>query len=75
VLHRDAGRVALKQFERLSELTVPLIGSTITPSLYFCRSFLQPESQDFFRALAVTMTVSCLRRCFWLTWTQRSANT
>src|SRR5260370_1157234 len=72
VLHRDAGQGRLVAIQSaLRELTVPLIGSTVTPIV----RFLPPLSTtgvtgSFFRALAVTMTVALLTSLLLaLTWT------
>ncbi len=60
VLHRDAGQGRLEAVRSaLRELTVPLIGSTITPIVVFLPLiFTTGVTGSFFRALAVTMTVS-----------------
>jgi CzcA family heavy metal efflux pump len=62
VLHRDAGQSRLEAIRSaLSELTVPLIGSTITPIVVFLPLISTTGvTGTFFRALAVTMTVSLL---------------
>ncbi|OLC98746.1 MAG: acriflavin resistance protein [Acidobacteria bacterium 13_1_40CM_4_58_4] len=61
VLHRDAGQGRLEAIRSaLKEMTVPLIGSTVTPIVVFL----------FFRALAITMTVSLFTSLLLaLTWT------
>ena len=60
VLHRDAGQSRLRATQSaLRELTVPLIGSTITPIVVFVPLIsITGVTGSFFRALAVTMTVS-----------------
>ena len=60
VLHRDAGQSRFEAIRSaLSELTVPLIGSTITPIVVFLPLIsITGVTGTFFRALAVTMTVS-----------------
>ncbi len=62
VLHRDAGqgrRQAIRS--ALKEITVPLIGSTITPVVVFIPLIvITGVTGVFFRALAVTMTASLL---------------
>lgn len=60
VLHRDAGQNRFQAIESaLRELTVPLIGSTITPMVVFLPLIsITGVTGSFFRALAVTMTVS-----------------
>jgi multidrug efflux pump subunit AcrB len=60
VLHRDAGQSRFQAIQSaLKELTVPLIGSTITPIVVFLPLIsITGVTGTFFRALAVTMTVS-----------------
>jgi multidrug efflux pump subunit AcrB len=60
VLHRDAGQSRFAAIRSaLQELTVPLIGSTITPIVVFLPLIsITGVTGSFFRALAVTMTVS-----------------
>jgi CzcA family heavy metal efflux pump len=60
VLHRDAGEGRLQAIRSaLSEMTIPLIGSTITPIVVFLPLIsITGVTGAFFRALAVTMTVS-----------------
>jgi CzcA family heavy metal efflux pump len=60
VLHRDAGQGRLEAIQSaLKEMTVPLIGSTITPIVVFLPLIsITGVTGTFFRALAVTMTVS-----------------
>jgi multidrug efflux pump subunit AcrB len=62
VLHRDAGQRRLQAIQSaLHELTVPLIGSTITPIVVFLPLIsITGVTGSFFRALAITMTVSLL---------------
>jgi len=62
VLHRDAGQGRLEAIRSaLKEITVPLIGSTITPVVVFIPLIvITGVTGVFFRALAVTMTVSLL---------------
>jgi CzcA family heavy metal efflux pump len=62
VLHRDAGQNRFQAIQNaLRELTVPLIGSTITPIVVFLPLIsITGVTGSFFRALAVTMTVSLL---------------
>ena len=62
VLHRDAGQSRFEAIRSaLRELTVPLIGSTITPIVVFLPLISTTGvTGSFFRALAVTMTVSLL---------------
>lgn len=72
VVHRDLGQdrfVAIRS--ALRELTVPLLGSTITPIVVFVPLIaMTGVNGAFFRALAVTMTVSLLTSLLLaLTWT------
>ena len=62
VLHRDAGQSRFEAIRSaLSELTVPLIGSTITPIVVFLPLISTTGvTGTFFRALAITMTVALL---------------
>jgi multidrug efflux pump subunit AcrB len=62
VLHRDAGESRYQAIHSaLREITVPLIGSTITPIVVFLPLiFTTGVTGSFFRALAITMTVSLL---------------
>jgi multidrug efflux pump subunit AcrB len=72
VLHRDAGQGRLEALRSaLKEITVPLIGSTITPVVVFIPLVvITGVTGVFFRALAVTMTVSLLTSlALALTWT------
>jgi CzcA family heavy metal efflux pump len=72
VLHRDHGepradaaRLALK------EISVPIVGSTITPVVVFLPLIsVTGVTGSFFRALAITMTIALLTSLFLaLTWT------
>src|SRR6266849_3391034 len=60
VLHRDAGQHRFQAIQSaLRELTIPLIGSTITPIVVFLPLVsMTGVTGSFFRALAITMTVS-----------------
>ncbi len=72
VLHRDAGQGRLQAIRNaLSEITVPLVGSTITPIVVFLPLIsIAGVTGTFFRALAVTMGVSLLASlALALTWT------
>jgi multidrug efflux pump subunit AcrB len=72
VLHRDAGQGRIEAIENaLREITVPLIGSTITPVVVFIPLIvITGVTGVFFRALAVTMTVALLTSlALALTWT------
>ncbi|HVZ20577.1 MAG TPA: efflux RND transporter permease subunit [Vicinamibacterales bacterium] len=72
VLHRDAGQGRLDAVRRaLDELTVPLIGSTITPIVVFVPLVaITGVIGVFFRALAITMAVALLTSlALALTWT------
>src|SRR5437867_1388016 len=72
VLHRDAGQSHFHAIQSaLGELTVPLIGSTITPIVVFLPLIsITGVTGSFFRALAVTMTVSLFTSLLLaLTWT------
>ena len=62
VLHRDAGQTRLEAIRRaLKEITLPLVFSTITPVVVFIPLIvITGVTGVFFRALAVTMTVSLL---------------
>ena len=61
-LHRQAGQDRLEAIRSaLSEITVPLIGSTITPIVVFLPLIaITGVTGLFFRALAVTVSVSLL---------------
>jgi CzcA family heavy metal efflux pump len=72
VLHRDAGESRFKAIQSaLSEITVPLIGSTITPIVVFLPLVSTTGVfGSFFRALAITMTVALLSSLLLaVTWT------
>jgi multidrug efflux pump subunit AcrB len=72
VLHRDAGESRYKAIQSaLREMTVPLIGSTITPIVVFLPLITTTGVfGSFFRALAITMTVSLLTSLLLaVTWT------
>ena len=72
VLHRDAGQSRSQAIQSaLRELTIPLIGSTITPIVVFLPLIsITGVTGTFFRALAVTMTVSLFTSLLLaLTWT------
>ena len=72
VLHRDAGQGRLEAIRSaLKEITVPLIGSTITPVVVFIPLIvITGVTGVFFRALAATMTVSLLTSlALAVTWT------
>ncbi len=60
VLHRDAGQSPLQAIRSaLSEITLPLVGSTITPVVVFLPLIaITGVTGTFFRALAVTLAVS-----------------
>lgn len=62
VLHRDAGEPRLAAVRKsLREIARPLIGSTITPVVVFLPLIaVTGVTGSFFRALALTMTVSLL---------------
>ncbi len=72
VLHRDLGQTRLQAIQSaLKEITIPLIGSTITPVVVFIPLVvITGVTGVFFRALAVTMTVSLLTSlALAVTWT------
>jgi CzcA family heavy metal efflux pump len=72
VLHRDAGESRFQAIQTaLSEITIPLIGSTITPIVVFLPLIATTGvTGSFFRALAITMTVSLLSSLLLaVTWT------
>jgi CzcA family heavy metal efflux pump len=72
VLHRDAGQGRAQAIHSaLKEITVPLIGSTVTPVVVFLPLIsITGVTGTFFRALAITMTVSLLTSlALALTWT------
>ncbi len=62
VLHRDAGQGKFEAVRSaLKEITIPLVGSTITPIVVFVPLIsITGVTGTFFRALAVTMSVSLL---------------
>ncbi len=72
VIHRDAGQSRLQAVQSaLSELKVPLVGSTATPVVIFLPLILiTGVTGTFFRALAVTMSAALLSSlALALTWT------
>ena len=72
VLHRDAGQDRLQAIHSaLQEITVPLIGSTVTPVVVFLPLIsITGVTGSFFRALAVTMAISLFTSlALALTWT------
>ncbi|MBS1867167.1 MAG: efflux RND transporter permease subunit, partial [Acidobacteria bacterium] len=72
VLHRDAGQNRFAAVSSaLKELSAPLVGSTITPIVVFLPLIaMTGVNGSFFRALAITMTVSLLTSLFLaVTWT------
>ncbi len=72
VLHRDSGETRVEAVRKaLSEITRPLIGSTITPVVVFLPLIsVTGVTGSFFRALAITMTASLLTSLLLaLTWT------
>ena len=72
VLHRDAGEGRIEAMQSaLSEITVPLIGSTLTPIVVFLPLIsMTGVNGTFFRALAVTMCAALLTSLILaLTWT------
>ncbi|HXR39046.1 MAG TPA: efflux RND transporter permease subunit [Terracidiphilus sp.] len=72
VLHRDSGEHRAAAVRKaLSEITTPLIGSTITPVVVFLPLVsVSGVTGSFFRALAITMTASLLTSLVLaLTWT------
>jgi CzcA family heavy metal efflux pump len=72
VLHRDAGQSRLQAIHSaLREITVPLIGSTITPIVVFLPLItITGVTATFFRALALTVAVALLASlALALTWT------
>jgi len=60
VLHREAGEERVEAIHQaLKEITVPLVGSTVTPVVVFLPLIsITGVTGTFFRALAVTMSVS-----------------
>jgi len=72
VLHRDSGQNRFQAISSaLREMTVPLLGSTITPIVVFLPLIsITGVTGSFFRALAITMTVALLVSLFLaMTWT------
>ncbi len=72
VIHRDSGQGRLQAIHSaLQEITIPLIGSTVTPIVVFLPLIsISGVTGTFFRALAVTMGVSLLASLVLaLTWT------
>jgi len=72
VLHRDLGQSRVGAIRSaLKEITIPLVGSTITPVVVFIPLIVITGVYGvFFRALAVTMTVSLFTSlALALTWT------
>ena len=72
VLHRDAGQSRLAAIRSaLKEISTPLVGSTITPIVVFLPLIsITGVTGTFFRALAVTVSVSLLTSlALALTWT------
>ena len=72
VIHRDSGQGRLQAIHSaLQEITIPLIGSTVTPIVVFLPLIsITGVTGTFFRALAVTMGVSLLTSLVLaLTWT------
>jgi len=72
VVHRDSGQGRVEAVRRaLSEITVPLIGSTVTPVVVFLPLIaVTGVTGSFFRALAITMTAALLTSlCLALTFT------
>lgn len=72
VLHRDIGQSRLQAIRSaLKEITIPLVGSTITPVVVFIPLIVITGVYGvFFRALAVTMSVSLITSlALALTWT------
>ena len=72
VLHREAGQSRVQAIHSaLQEITVPLIGSTVTPVVVFLPLIaISGVTGTFFRALAITMAVSLFTSlALALTWT------
>jgi CzcA family heavy metal efflux pump len=72
VLHRDAGQGRLQAIHSaLQEITVPLVGSTVTPIVVFLPLIsITGVTGTFFRALAVTTGISLFTSLILaLTWT------
>ncbi len=62
VLHRDAGEERIEAIHSaLSEITIPLVGSTLTPIVVFLPLIaITGVTGTFFRALAITMAAALL---------------
>lgn len=72
VVHRDRGQGRIQAVQSaLGEITIPLIGSTITPVVVFVPLIaVSGVTGSFFRALAITMTAALLTSLLLaLTWT------
>src|SRR5256714_13383289 len=72
VLHRDAGQDRFQAIHSaLKEITVPLVGSTVTPVVVFLPLIsITGVTGTFFRALAITMGISLFTSLILaLTWT------
>jgi CzcA family heavy metal efflux pump len=72
VMHRDNGESRIHAVRKaLSEITVPLVGSTVTPVVVFLPLIATTGvTGSFFRALAITMAASLLTSlALALTWT------
>src|SRR4051794_2686882 len=72
VMHRDNGESRVEAVRKaLSEITIPLIGSTVTPVVVFVPLIATTGvTGSFFRALAITMAASLLTSLVLaLTWT------
>jgi CzcA family heavy metal efflux pump len=72
VMHRDNGETRVEAVRKaLKEITVPLIGSTITPVVVFVPLIVMTGvTGAFFRALAITMAAALLTSLLLaLTWT------
>jgi CzcA family heavy metal efflux pump len=72
VLHRDAGQSRGQAIKSaLGEITVPLVGSTLTPIVVFLPLISMTGVEGtFFRALAITMSIALLTSlALALTWT------
>jgi CzcA family heavy metal efflux pump len=72
VLHRDSGQNRLQAIHSaLREITIPLVGSTVTPVVVFLPLIsITGVTGSFFRALAVTMAISLFTSlALALTWT------
>ncbi len=72
VLHRDAGQGRLQAIHSaLREITIPLVGSTVTPVVVFLPLIsITGVTGTFFRALAITMGISLFTSLVLaLTWT------